>query len=499
MKSKRTFTALILGLGLASAFSMLIGQAAPSHPIVNPASNSHTAPPTTAISITYDEPMSATTITSHTFVVHAAQGGLVSGVYSLENEGKTIVLVPDAPFHPGELVHATATTATLSITGEHPITPTVWQFRTAVTGGSGYFAPHPTAPTFGAGERSYGITVGDVDGDGDLDAVVANWGTPQDVYLNDGLGHFTAHPISPTFGAGASYAVALGDLDSDGDLDVLVANGAAPQDVYLNNGLGCFAPHPISPTFGAGESTAIELGDVDGDGDLDAVVANWGTPQDVYLNDGTGGFARHPASSTFGAGQSFDVALGDLDDDGDLDAVVANYYNQAQAVYLNDGTGRFATHPISPTFGAGSSHDIALGDLDGDGDLDAVIANYYNNQAEDVYLNNGTGRFASHPISPTFGAGESSTVALGDLDGDGDLDAIVSNAEGQAEDVYLNDGTGCFAVHRTFGGGNSLGIVLGDVNDDGNLDALVANFATPQHTVWLNQDFVVYLPLVTRD
>jgi hypothetical protein len=498
MKIKRMLTALILGLGLASAFSMLIGQAAPSNPIANPAPNSHTAPSTTTVSITYDEPMSTTTVASRTLVVQAKQGGLVTGIYSLENEGKTVVLVPDAPFHPGELVHATATTATLSITGEHPAAPTVWQFRTAVTGGSGYLTPHPTAPTFGAGESSYGITTGDVDGDGDLDAVVANFSDQAEtVYLNDGTGQFTAHPISPTFGSRSSTAVALGDVDSDGDLDALVANGAAPQDVYLNNGLGCFAPHPISPTFGAGESVAIELGDVDGDGDLDAVVANWQAAQDVYLNDGTGRFAPHPISPTFGFDLSFDIAMGDVDGDGDLDAVTANYYDQAQAIYLNDGTGRFAAHPISPTFGAGYSNDIALGDLDGDGDLDAVVANY-DDQAEDVYLNDGTGRFTAHPDSPTFGAGRSSTVALGDLDGDGDLDAIVSNAEGQAEDVYLNDGTGCFATHRTFGGGNSLDIVLGDVDGDGNLDALVANFGAP-HTVWLNQDFVVYLPLVTRD
>jgi hypothetical protein len=454
---------------------------------------------TTTISITYDEPMSATTATSRTLVVHAGQGGLVKGAYSLENGGKTLILLPDAYFHSGELLHVTATTATVSITGEHPVTPTVWQFRTAVAGGSGYLFSHSAAPTFGSGESTYGIAIGDVDGDGDLDAVVANFSDQaESVYLNDGTGQFAAHPVSPTFGSRYSAAVALGDVDDDGDMDALVANGDGPQDVYLNNGSGCFTLHSISPTFGAGESMDVELGDVDGDGDLDAIVANWRAPHDVYLNDGTGRFAPQPISPTFGFNWSFDVAVGDVDGDGDLDAITANYYNQPQAVYLNDGTGRFAAHPISPTFGSGYSHSVALGDLDGDGDLDAVVANHYNNQAEEVYLNDSTGRFAPHPISPTFGAGNSSTVVLGDMDGDGDLDVVVSNIEHQAEDVYFNDGTGGFVAHRTFGAGRSTDMVLGDVDGDGDLDALVANFGAP-HTVWINTNSVIYLPLVIKD
>jgi hypothetical protein len=92
-------------------------------------------------------------------------------------------------------------------------------------------------------------------------------------------------PPSPTFGAGESKSVALGDVDGDGDLDALVANdNDAAQEVYLNDGGGAFSAHPISPTFGAGNSSAIALGDVDGDGDLDALVANVSAAQTVWLN-----------------------------------------------------------------------------------------------------------------------------------------------------------------------------------------------------------------------
>jgi hypothetical protein len=131
-----------------------------------------------------------------------------------------------------------------------------------------------------------------------------------------------------------------------------------------------------------------------------------------------------------------DVALGDVDGDGDLDALVANDNDAAQEVYLNDGAGVFSAHPISPTFGAGNSRDLALGDVDGDGDLDALVANDYG-AAQEVYLNDGAGVFSAHPISPTFGAGASMDVALGDVDGDGDLDALVANVSA-AQTVWLN-------------------------------------------------------------
>ncbi len=285
------------------------------------------------------------------------------------------------------------------------------------------------------------IALGDLDGDGDLDVVVANYGETNRVYLSDGMGGFdTGSDISSD--ANSSSGIALGDLDGDGDLDVVVANYGEANRVYLNNGMGSFdAGSDISSDMA--NSNDIALGDLDGDGDLDVVVANYGEANRVYLNDGMGDFdAGSDISSD--ENDTNGIALGDLDGDGDLDVVVANYYDTANRFYLNDGMGGFdAGSDIS--FDENSSSGIALGDLDGDGNLDVVVANGYYDTVNRVYLNNGMGGFdAGSDISSD--ENDSSGIALGDLDGDGDLDVAVANSYSVTNRFYLNDGMGGFST-----------------------------------------------------
>ncbi|MCP4544031.1 MAG: hypothetical protein GY832_43515, partial [Chloroflexi bacterium] len=93
-----------------------------------PVTNTITASPMTTVSITYDQPMSATTVTSRTFAVHGMQSGLVTATHGTIN-GNTIIVTPARPFHQGELVYAIATTRTLNISGTAPFTATQWQFN----------------------------------------------------------------------------------------------------------------------------------------------------------------------------------------------------------------------------------------------------------------------------------------------------------------------------------------------------------------------------------
>ena len=132
------------------------------------------------------------------------------------------------------------------------------------------------------------------------------------------------------------------------------------------------------------------------------------------------------------------VALGDVDGDGDLDLVRGNYL-QGVTLCLNIG-GTFSSTPAWTAPRGEVTYGVALGDVDGDGDLDLVLGNY--NQQATLYLNTG-GTFTNPPV--LIGRVEfTRSVALGDMDGDGDLDLVRGNSPGYAT-LYLNNGSGTFA------------------------------------------------------
>jgi hypothetical protein len=223
----------------------------------------------------------------------------------------------------------------------------------------------------------------------------------------------------------------------------------------------------------------VALSFLTGDGDLDAFVANDNQANRVWLNDGTGSFSD--SGQSLGSSHSYGMALSFLTGDGDLDAFVANK-NQGNRVWLNDGTGPFTGS--GQNLGSSNSYGVALADLEGDGDLDAFVANGYG-QSNRVWLNDGTGHFSGS--GQNLGSSFSFDVALSFLTGDGDLDAFVANDNGQANRVWLNDGTGSFTDSgQSLGSSSSVDMALSFLTGDGDLDAFVANYSNQANRVWLN-------------
>ena len=328
---------------------------------------------------------------------------------------------------------------------------------------------------------SWTVDVGDLDGDGDLDAFVGNqdgyYGDHRpgpegynEVWLNDGNANFTNS--NQQLGQEATEAVKLADLDSDGDLDAFTANTTGPI-IWINDGTGVFLE---GPTLGSADAWAVDVGDLDSDGDLDAFVGVMGSQDQVWINQGGMNFMLQ---QQVGANeQARHVALDDLDGDVDLDVFVVNHFNQTNIVYLNDGSGNFL---LGQTIPNNDAVDLSLGDVDGDGDIDAFVGNS-SGEVDDLYLNDGTGNFS---LSSQVGDYSTEATALGDYDGDGDLDIYMGDGFGGANRIWFNDGNGnFFDSGQSLGNFYTFGAALGDLDSDGDLDIVDANMLA--ETVWLN-------------
>jgi hypothetical protein len=282
-----------------------------------------------------------------------------------------------------------------------------------------------------------------------------------------------------------SYSVAIGDLNGDGKPDLATANyygGSNTVSVFLGNGDGTFEGRT---DFVAGSSCrSVAIGDLNGDGRPDLVTGNAGTDSvSVFLGNGDGSFGERV---DFQAGiYPYSVAIGDLNGDGRPDLVTANEggypdYLGTVAVLLGNGDGTFGPSAAYVT-GCGNrcgSYSVAIGDLNRDGNPDLVAANKTAGTVS-VLLGSGDGTFGA---KKDIAVGWHPTVAIGDLDGDGTLDLVTANKSDHTVSVLLGNGDGTFGAKTDFVTGFCpYSVVIGDLNGDGKPDLATANECS--HTV----------------
>jgi|GEM_PF-4669412 len=354
---------------------------------------------------------------------------------------------------------------------------------------------------YAVGQSPRGVALGDLDKDGDLDLVTANWSPDTvSVLLGDGDGGFDTRT---DFAAGSGpVAVALGDLDKDGAVDVVTANAyGSTVSVLLGDGTGGLG---TTTEYTAGTApSSIAVADLNDDGKLDVLIANEdANTVSRYLGDGAGGLGTRADFATGASPRS--IAVTDFDGDDRPDVATANASADTVSVLLGDGAGGFGAKTDWSAYDAPQS--VAVGDLNDDGKEDLVASNW-SGYTVGVRLGDGAGGFGSR-TDYTVGAGMYyiRSVALVDLDGDDKLDVATANHartyspfppydwQFDYSGVFarLGNGDGTLAGSDDLGGQPSfatgygpLALAAGDVNGDGTVDLVTANYEADTVSVLL--------------
>jgi len=343
--------------------------------------------------------------------------------------------------------------------------------------------------------------VGDFNGDGKLDLAILNEVNTISILLGDGGGNFSQVSTASGAGAADNTSIAVGDFNGDGKLDLAFVNECYDNtsctngtvSILLGDGTGNFTM--ASYQLVGLRPTALAVGDFNEDGKLDVAVVNCGEfcfqgggngSVSVLLGDGTGNLTL--ASSPATGIEPVSVAVGDFNGDGRLDLAVVNKqdieccYSGTVSILLGDGTGNFSLGASVATndFPQG----VAVGDFNEDGNLDLAVGTRgdgYNPGPIAILLGDGAGNFT--PGNPVTAGVQPSYLAVGDFNGDGQLDLAAANDCGPGDcwsnppgsvSVFLGDGAGNFTtLFPVLVDSFPRGMAVGDVNGDGKLDMLV--------------------------
>jgi MYXO-CTERM domain-containing protein len=372
------------------------------------------------------------------------------------------------------------------------------------------------------------VTTADIDGDGDMDILLANGGgyyvpgkaDASVVYLNDGKGVFTdATPTAFNNAKNRNRQIAVADVDGDGDLDIYQpgAFGFDLDKLFVQTAPGVYEDRAATqlPDGLMSHAGSCHMGDLDGDGDSDIIVMDWnmGSTNTIaraimYTNDGSGKFTLaafqndgdnysptdrlpaaipgsgvtppNPATASFNTGaiaywgvRPIDVDFADVDNDFDIDILV-NMRNGFSRIFLNDGHANFKD---------GTNFQLVTS---ADGLKQTVTTNYPAKQGPYVY-----------------------NQEVCDIDDDGDIDMLLDNVGTKpinnyswsygagssgtldVSQILINDGHGKFVddtVNRVVGepGGDDNGLKCADLNNDNHYDLIVATLSGRSEKLLMN-------------
>lgn len=319
----------------------------------------------------------------------------------------------------------------------------------------------------------------DIDGDGDVDLVAANYGDDTiGWYENlDGLGNFDSQKIisNNTDQARTVHAV---DLDGDGDLDVISGSQADAKIAwYENDGLGNFGPQQIISTNATSVHDVYGT-DMDGDGDMDVLAALFGSNMVVWYENtnGLGNFSNAKQISTLEI-TPYAIHPADLDGDGDMDGLCAAWQGNRITWFENlDGQGNFGAARVI-SINANATQSIFAEDIDHDGDMDVLFTSLVDDKVAWHRNLDGLGNFGAEQII-TLNANGATCVYAADLDNNGSKDALSTSEDGKIAWYKNTDGQGTFGPQEVLTTTNASTSVFGaDIDGDGDNDVVSGGVA----------------------
>lgn len=436
-------------------------------PVVSlaPTRSAQAVPRTDNISVTFAQLIAAGS-ESKVRLFASQRQGLRPGAYSGSGTS-SIGFNPTLDFASGEQVLVSIPNTVTDAQNREAL-PYVYQFTVGVAPSAGTFT---NAGDLATPRGTWNMVAGDVNEDGNQDIITGNlYDFSASVWLGDGRGGLTKTTTLPLSGSPANLVLA--DVNNDGRLDLIAPTGTRNIiNVRLGNGQGSFSGSTDLVVFPA---RPINASDVNNDGNID-LISFGSSAIEIQLGDGQGKFTPSSISVTdvLFPGSS---TVADTNNDGNLDFLVAdrssNGVFDTVKIFLGDGEGKFSQAGSvvvdrNPT-------KLVTADINQDGNLDILCANYNANTegSISVRLGNGQGGFTG-----------SSNLLIGvyprdidpiDVDGDGDIDFLTTGSDRNIN-ICLNDGSGNFSSPIVYSliSGQYDSMVTTDLNNDGTLDFAV--------------------------
>jgi hypothetical protein len=419
--------------------------------------------------------------------------GTVTGIVRDSSSGAAIA---------GATVSIESISTTSDANGEYTLNGVLWGEKTIKSVKAGYFDYSDKVAVVGGGTvtkeidmifilftstRTYETGAGphavvatDFFNNGSIDLAVANTDANNVMILpGDGKGGFGS-PV--TFNVGSTpYSLAVGDFNSDGINDLAAANFDTAQVTVLlsDNETDTYNKTVIVPA--GGKPTSLVPGDFNKDGIMDLAVAcqtDFNTTDRksgayVLLGNGSGNFPT--VKNVDARTGTCAVETGDFNRDGKADLVYSSNVSNAAYYLPGKGDGTFDYTGIKELPAGSNPCSIAVGDVNGDGNLDMAVANY-NDDTVSVYISNGNGTFNA-PLTSSTGAGtKPASIDMGDLNDDGKTDIAVACYGTNQMMVLTGNGAGAFGFAAYYAAGTGpVDITISDLKATGELDIVTAN------------------------